>query len=85
MSISIKDVDERIFLNFKAEAIRDGLKLGQAATEAFQLWINSKKLKRLKDSERIKKASEEIDRLREKSEKGFNSLEELKQWRKVRK
>lgn len=84
LSISIKDVDEKTFLNFKAEAIREGLKLGEAASEAFQLWINSKKLRRLKDFERIKIASEEIDQLREKSEKNFNSLEVLKKWREIR-
>ncbi len=81
LSISIKDVDEKTFLNFKAEAIKEGLKLGQAATEAFQLWINSKKMHRLKDFEIIKSASEKINELRKKSEKGFDSLEVLTRWR----
>ena len=37
LSISIKDMNENAFRNLKAEAARQGMKINDAATEAFGL------------------------------------------------
>ena len=39
MQLSVKEVDEKVFREFKAEAVRDGMKVGQALTLAMQFWI----------------------------------------------
>ena len=39
MQVSIKDVDEHIFREFKAESVREGLKIGKALTLAMRLML----------------------------------------------
>ncbi len=39
MQLSVKEVDEKVFRDFKAEAIRDGMKVGQALNLAMQFWL----------------------------------------------
>ena len=39
MQVSIKDVDENIFREFKAESVREGLKIGKALTLAMRLML----------------------------------------------
>jgi len=39
MNITIRDVDERVFREFKTEAVRDGSTLGNALTRAIELWL----------------------------------------------
>ncbi len=85
MTVTIKDVDENSYRNFKAEAARRGMKISEAATEAFRLWTNFKRFKRIKNRSRIKKAAEDIDELREKSEKTWSGSEEIRKWREARK
>jgi hypothetical protein len=41
MSMTIKGADEHAFRNLKAEVARLGIKVGEAATEAFRMWIAS--------------------------------------------
>jgi hypothetical protein len=43
--VSIKGVDEKIFREFKAEAVREGLKIGQALNFAMLAWLAEGKKK----------------------------------------
>ena len=40
MQLSVKEVDEKIFREFKAEAVKEGFKVGKALTLAMMLWIH---------------------------------------------
>ena len=40
--ISIKDVEKQVFREFKAESIKDGLKIGKALTMAMKLWLETR-------------------------------------------
>lgn len=48
MNITIRDVDDMVFRNFKAEAVRDGTTLGNALTMAMKLWLEHYKKNRRK-------------------------------------
>ncbi|HLD33459.1 MAG TPA: hypothetical protein VJB66_01950 [Candidatus Nanoarchaeia archaeon] len=37
--VSIKNINKNTFREFKAEAIREGLTVGQALTSAMELWL----------------------------------------------
>jgi hypothetical protein len=43
LNITIRDVDEKVFREFKAEAVRDGTRLGRALTRAMKFWLDTKK------------------------------------------
>ena len=45
MQVSIKDVDEHIFREFKAESVREGLKIGKALTLAMQMMLEKSEKK----------------------------------------
>jgi len=62
--VVIKDVDENAFRRLKSEAIKKGIKIGQAASQAFRLWVQESELKPLKDVDRLKKATEAIENTR---------------------
>lgn len=85
MSVSIKDIDENAYRNLKAEAIRHDMKIGEAASEAFRLWVASKRQNRQRDEERMRKAAEKMDNLREKSDASWSGTEEIRKWRDQRK
>jgi len=85
MSVSIKDIDEDAFRNFKAEAVRMGLKIGDAATEAFRMWVASKRQTRIRDRGRMIEAARDMDELRTSSGKGWSGAEEIRKWRDKRK
>jgi len=40
MNITIRKIDEAAFRRFKAKAAEEGMKLGEALTQAIELWIN---------------------------------------------
>ncbi len=40
MVLSVRDVDDDVFRDFKAEAVKKGLKVGKALTFAMQEWID---------------------------------------------
>ncbi|MEM2894227.1 MAG: hypothetical protein QW304_09100 [Thermoproteota archaeon] len=84
MSVTIKDLDEEVFRNFKAEAIRHGLRLGEAASEAFRLWVAFKKYGRVRDRERMLRAARDMDLLRKKSLEGWSGVKEIRKWRDMR-
>ncbi|MEW6221799.1 MAG: hypothetical protein AB1476_00550 [Candidatus Hadarchaeota archaeon] len=81
MGVTIKELDEAVFRNFKAEAIRRGLKVGEATAEAFRLWINHKKYGRVRDLTCMDDAARRMDALRKKSAKGWSGTEEIRKWR----
>ena len=84
MSVTIKEIDERVFRNFKAEAARRGLKLGRAATEALRLWISLQTPQRIRDRDGMLRAAREIDKLREKSPEDWSGVEVIRSWREQR-
>ncbi len=42
MQVSIKNVEEDIFREFKAETVRERLKMGKALSLAMKLWLENK-------------------------------------------
>jgi len=85
MSISIKDMDENAFRNLKAEAVRRGIKISDAATEAFRLWVALKRQDKVRDEERMRRAAEDIDSLRSGGVSGWSGVAEVRRWRDERK
>ncbi len=85
MSVSIKDVDENAYRNLRAEATRHGMRVGDAATEAFRLWVASKRQERQRDRERMTDAARDMDRLRSEGGTGWSGAEEIRRWRDERK
>jgi hypothetical protein len=81
MSVSIKGLDENAYRNLKAEAIRHGMKVSDAATEAFRLWVTSKRQTRQRDEERMRSAAEDMDTLRGETKTGWSGAEEIRRWR----
>ena len=45
MNITIRDIDEVVFRSFKARAVEEGMKLGEAVTQAMELWIKQRNTK----------------------------------------
>jgi len=80
MDVTIKNVSEDVFRIFKAEAVKKGLRLGDAVNEAFESWARSKRLKKLKDSSRIKRAIEHMDATRTPSG-AWSGVREIRKWR----
>jgi len=48
MNITIRGVDEKIFKEFKAEAAREGKKIGEAMNEAMRVWLMRRRAKKLR-------------------------------------
>ncbi len=42
MNITIRGVDTKVFREFKAEAVKEGAKLGNAFTKAMKFWLDKK-------------------------------------------
>ncbi|MBI5228261.1 hypothetical protein HY988_06740 [Candidatus Micrarchaeota archaeon] len=42
VDITIRNVDEELLRNFKAEAVRENKNFGEATSEAFRLWLEHK-------------------------------------------
>jgi hypothetical protein len=81
--VVIKDVDENAFRRLKSEAIKKGIKIGQAASQAFRLWAQESELKPLKDIDRLRGAVEAIENIRLNLQKieGWSSVEVIRRWR----
>ncbi|MBI2675308.1 MAG: hypothetical protein HYX24_02530 [Candidatus Aenigmarchaeota archaeon] len=70
MQLSIRDVDEKTFREFKAEATREGLPVGKAITLAMGFWLqeHAKPIRNMLDFRSVnlgkgsEKLSEEIDK-----------------------
>jgi len=85
MSVSIKGVDEQAFRNLKAEAVRNGVKVGEAATEAFRMWVASKRQTVLRDRQKMLRAAKSMDNLRVQYKARWSGVEEIRKWRDERK
>ena len=85
MSVSIKDLDEDAYRNLKAEAVRHGMKISDAATEAFRQWVASKRQTRQRDRDKMRAAAAKMDALRTTSEDKWSGAEEIRRWRDERK
>ncbi len=82
MSVSIKGIDEAAFRNLKAEAARRGIKVGDAASEAFRVWVSSKRVARLRDADAMLEATRDMDRIRAKHGKTeWSGVAEIRKWR----
>jgi len=46
VNITIRDLDEVVFKRFKAKAVEEGLKLGEALTHAMAMWVKQRKVRR---------------------------------------
>jgi len=71
-NLTVRDLDERIFRRFKAKAVEEGMKLGEALTQAMEMWIKQKRrrpraslldIKPIDWGEGTKKVSLEIDQI----------------------
>ncbi len=85
MSVSIKDVDEYAFRNLKAEAVRRGIRVGDAATEAFRMWVASKRQSTVRDRERMIQSAKDMDALRSEYREKWSGVAEIRKWREKRK
>lgn len=45
MNITVRGLDELVFKRFKAKAIEEDMKLGEALTQAMKLWIKERTIK----------------------------------------
>ncbi|MBS7626478.1 hypothetical protein KEJ51_05510 [Candidatus Bathyarchaeota archaeon] len=81
--VVIKDVDEKAFRMLKSEAVKKGIKIGQAASQAFRLWAQESGFKPLKDIDRLKEAIEAVGNIRQKLQtiEGWSSVEVIRNWR----
>lgn len=86
-NVVIKDVDEAAYRNLRGEAVKAGLKVGEAASQAFRLWVQQRSLGRVRDSERMRRAAERMDEMRRRIGRveGWSSTEVIRQWRELRK
>ena len=86
-NIVIKDVDEAAYRNLRGEAVKAGLKVGEAASQAFRLWVQQRSLGRIRDTEKMRKAAERMDQLRKEigRAEGWSSTEVIREWRERRK
>ena len=61
--------------------MRSGIKVGDAATEAFRMWVASKREIRIRDRERMLEAAKDIDRLRLRHKEEWSGAAEIRKWR----
>ena len=85
-TIVIKGVDKKAYRSLKSRAAKEGLTMGQAASKAFIGWSSSDQSvlsRRIKDPERMKKASEIMDkiRLKQKFQSDWSSERVVREWR----
>ena len=85
-TIVIKDVDDEAFKNLKGEAMRSGMKVGEAASQSFRFWVQQHRLRRVRDVDRQRRAAEIIDRNRSKTvtRGDWSSVDVVRSWREAR-
>ena len=86
-NIVIKDVDAAVYRSLKGEAIKAGMKVGEAASQAFRLWVQQRNLGRVRHRDRMRKAAARTDVMRRNigPVEGWNSTEVIRKWRELRK
>jgi len=50
MNTTIRNIDDKVFHELKIEATKEGITVGQATTQAIEVWLKSKKEKNKKRS-----------------------------------
>ena len=85
-TVVIKGVDVDVYRNFKGEAMKVGLKMGQAATEAFRLWVHRMASSRVDEIERRRTLAQSMDAHRAQLSRDdeWDSTEVIRSWRDVR-
>jgi len=85
-TIVIKDIDDDAFRNLKGEAARAGIKVGDAASQAFRLWVQERGLQRVKDIDRLRNTAEVMDRNRSRlsGREDWSTVEVIRRWRELR-
>lgn len=71
MQLSVKNVDDKVFRKFKAESVKEGIKVGKALTMAMEFWLEKTQDKKMSIlnfkpvswGEGTEKISEEIDKV----------------------
>ena len=71
MQLTVKEVEEDVYKEFKAEAVREGFKVGKALTMAMDMWLEGRKTKKSRFLQikpwdwgpGTEKASEEVDEI----------------------
>jgi hypothetical protein len=46
MNLTVRELDEAVFRKFKARAVEEGMKLGEALTQAMEMWIKLSKVRK---------------------------------------
>ncbi len=42
MNVTVRDLDETVYRRFKARAVEEGMKLGEALTQAMEMWVKQR-------------------------------------------
>lgn len=79
-TVTIKKLDEDAYRLLKAEASRKGMRIGEAASEAFRKWVRSQKATRVKDKYGMREAIKHMDSTRMPSGE-WSATEEIRRWR----
>jgi len=45
MNLTVRGLNDGVFKKFKAKAVEEGMKLGEALTQAMELWIKQRGIK----------------------------------------
>jgi len=85
-NIVIKDVDDEAFKSLKGEAMRSGMKVGEAASQSFKFWVQQRRLRRVRDADQQRKAAEIMDRNRSRTTPcgDWSSVDVVRSWREAR-
>ena len=76
-TIVIKGVEDKAYRKLKAMAAKERMKIGEAAIRAFKAWTRELRSATIRDADRMKKASQIMDRNRSKPR-------QLENWSSVR-
>jgi len=82
-TVVIKGVDERVYRKLKGEAMRAGLKVGDAASQAFRLWVQQRTPSKARDTERLRRVCQRIDENRSRLRvlEDWSSVKVIRHWR----
>lgn len=84
-TIVIKGVDRQAYRKLKSRAAKEGLTMGQAASKAFMGWFSEQSLlvNRIRDPERMRIASNTLDKIRSKQkiQSDWSSEQVIREWR----
>jgi hypothetical protein len=85
-TIVIKDVEDDAYRSLKGEAMRSGMKVGEAASQSFRSWVQQRRLRRVRDTDRQRRAAEIMDRNRSRTapRSDWSSVDVIRAWREAR-